>query len=395
MQNTLGPRIILDAPVVVSQAPIGLKDWGPWQFPAIQRLPDGRLQIGYHIAEDSASAYGTAQGVTISDDNGQSWKEVKADEALPSCSWTSKTLILPNGDLLHQVQLKSRKLEDIQEKLPLSFTTCTGGYGEKITLYSAEKMPKELAGYRFSRFKKGIGKWIEETADVNMPGAVRGVTSGVLTFPWIHRIKIAPDGTLWGISHSRRVVDGVLQKYTAVCIIRSLDNGRTWNLLSEIAYQPDKKADRFWDKREGFTEPNITFLPDGSIFCLIRTTDGKGVGPLYMSRSTDNGKTWNTPAVFDDSGVWPALLTLKNGVTLASYGRPGLYIRATDDPADKSWGCKVAIVNPGELHKDTCSYSDLIALNGQSALIVYSDFNYPDKQGKPRKTILVRKITLK
>lgn len=397
MQKT-NVQITLGNPVVVSQAPLDTRTWGPWQFPAVQRTFDGRLQIGYHMAVDSTTAYGTAPGVAVSDDDGDSWQEDPTAENAPS--WTSKTLMLPNGDLLRQVPLRSRKAADIQDKLPPPLTTLAGSYGAKTVLYLAEKMPRELSGRRFSRRAKGAGTWVEETAQVNIPGEVRGVTSegsdatgGVLVFPWIHRIKIGPDGSLWGYGHSIRVVDGALQKKMVVQFLHSRDSGRTWDLLSEILYQPDPNADKSWNKREGFTEPDITFLPDRSIFCLMRTTDGGGIGPLYASRSTDNGKSWSQPTVFDDLGVWPVLLTLENGVTLASYGRTGFYIRATGDAAGNSWDPRVTVVNPGQLYTDTCSYSDLIALDRHTALVVYSDFNYPDRQGKPRKTILVRKIT--
>ena len=396
MQKT-NVKITLGEPVVVSQAPLGTRTWGLWQFPAIQRAPDGRLQIGYQIAADSTTTYGIPPGLAVSDDDGNSWREDQAGENAPS--WTSKTLVLPNGDLLCQVPLRSRKVAEIQEKLPPSLTSLAGSYGAKTVLYLAEKMPKELAGWRFARLAKGTGTWVEETAQVNIPGEVRGVTSegsdatgGVLVFPWIHRIKIGPDGSLWGYSHSLRMVDGSLQKKLVVQFLHSRDSGRTWDLLNEIPYQPDPSADPLWDKREGFTEPEIVFLPDRSILCLMRTTDGNGIGPLYASRSTDNGKTWSKPTVFDDLGVWPVLLNLENGLTLASYGRPGFYIRATNDAAGRSWGPRITVVNPGQVYADTCSYSDLIALDRQTALVVYSDFNYPDHQGKPRKTILVRKI---
>ena len=83
----------------------------------------------------------------------------------------------------------------------------------------------------------------------------------------------------------------------------------------------------------------------------------------------------------------------KNGVTLASYGRPGLFLRATNGPAGRAWGSSATVVHPGVMGSDTCSYSDLVALDDHSALISYADFNYPDEEGKPRKAILVRKIT--
>ena len=163
-------------------------------------------------------------------------------------------------------------------------------------------------------------------------------------------------------------------------ILRSTDSGRTFDLWSEIPYAPDAAVDPKAATRNGFTEPTVCFLPDGSVLCLMRTTDGGGPGPLYSARSTDNGKTWSQPAVFDDLGVWPQMLRLKNGVTLAVYGRPGLYVRATADPAGLRWAQRVTIVPPGAIHTETCSYAALLPLSDDRALLAYSDFNLPNQR---------------
>ena len=39
------PRLVLHEPVVVARGPVDLRHWGPWQFPGIQRLPDGRILV--------------------------------------------------------------------------------------------------------------------------------------------------------------------------------------------------------------------------------------------------------------------------------------------------------------------------------------------------------------
>jgi hypothetical protein len=150
-----------------------------------------------------------------------------------------------------------------------------------------------------------------------------------------------------------------------------------------------------WDARDGFSEPQIALLPDGSILAFLRTTDGNGVGPLYWTRSLDGGDTWMPPAVFDHLGVWPQVQVLKNGVILVAYGRPGLFLRSAIDPAGKRWGMRRAIVEPGELGQDTCSYASLLALPDGGALIAYSDFHVLGPNGQPRKTILVRRIEIR
>ena len=387
MANVETLRVKLGKPSVVSQAPVEVKRWGPWQFPHIERLVDGRLHVEYHIEADSATAYGLPRGHATSSDDGMTWQVVKDVEAAGG-------LLLPNGDRLLSAVLPSRRIEEVD--LPEPIGEVRVAYRVAYTYYRATDVPRDLDGWRFYRLPAGQAEWIEETATVRIPGAIRVTTEGVFVFPWFHqyRLLVAPKGSLWSVIHTKRIVAGRLQDKLNVLFLRSTDQGHTWDVLSEILYQPDRVADPQCDEREGFTEPEFNFMPDDSVLCLIRTTDGVGVGPMYWSRSVDNGKTWSEPRVFDDRGVWPQLLTLKNGVTLAAYGRPGLYVRATADPSGLAWATRVAVVEPGKVGTDTCSYSGLLALDGDTALLAYSDFNYPDEQGHKRKTILVRTVTV-
>lgn len=379
------PHISFSEPSVVSQAPQDVTRWGPWQFPYIERLSDGRLHVRYHIAADSATAYGLPNGHAVSSDQGQTWETVQSIDAPGG-------LLLPSGDRLRSVALPSKRREEVHLPEPIAETR--GTYRVQYVHYRAEDVPPDLDGWRFARLAARGGGWVEETAAVHIPGAVRTVAEDVLVFPWLYqdRLRVARDGSLWATLHAKRMVGGKLQEKHRVLFLRSTDEGHTWDLQSEIPYQPHPSADPFASQRDGFTEPEFNFMPDGSILCLIRTTDGLGVGPMYVARSTDGGRAWTRPTVYDDCGVWPQLLTLGNGVTLAAYGRPGLYARATADPSGQAWETRQAVIEPGEIGKDTCSYADIIALDERTALLVYSDFNYPDAQGRGCKTILTRKI---
>jgi hypothetical protein len=379
-------------PVIVSQAPANLHSWGPWQFPAIQRLPDNRLAVGYHVEADSATAYGKPAGMSISSDEGRTWQS-PAPNDIP-ISANAIIFTLPNGDLLRQVPLRSVDPVTVQDKLPASIGKIFGGYRNEIVAFNATEMPSDLAGYRFARLPAGSNTWQEEHATVTLPGAIRSIYMGVLTFPWMHRISQAPNGSLWGIIYVKRFLNNKISPYYEAVFLHSTDHGHTWHCRSTIPYHPTPSADSFAQNRDGFTEPNLAFLPDGTLLCLLRTTDANGIGPLYIAHSTDDGLTWSTPTPFDDCGVWPALVTLKNGVTLSTYGRPGLYLRATNDPSGKNWDNRIAVVEPTEYQKDTCSYSDLLAISDHEALLAYSNFNCPDANGKPCKTILVRKISI-
>lgn len=379
-------KYFFDDPIVISQAPSEIRNWGPWQFPTIQRLPDQRLQIKFKLGKDSAKAYGAQAGGAFSSDNGQTWSRMEPVAE----SFLAKIVKLPNGDLLRHFRQTPVEMESIQDQLPPEIGRVKHSYiDEEYIFYRAAEMPPEAGGWLFQRKPAGSNAWQDELAQVNLPGELRYSIEGVIPRSWFRRIRPAPDGSLWAIHYTRRTVNGAFRPKLAPFFMRST-KGRVWDFISEIEYQPDPEKDPLWDQRQGFTEPDIAFLPDGSIFCLMRTTDGNGIGPSYQARSTNGGKTWTKPQVFDDLGVLPTLLQLKCGVLVAAYGRPGLFLRATDDP--QAWYPRVPLVKPLDKQADTCSYADMLALDDHTFLVVYSDFNHPNRAGKPCKTILLRRV---
>jgi hypothetical protein len=99
--------------------------------------------------------------------------------------------------------------------------------------------------------------------------------------------------------------------------------------------------------------------------------------------------------VFDEIGVLPQITRLACGVTLATYGRPIIYLKATDDESGGEWTEHIEIgISPSD-HDRSCCYTRLLPIDDKSALLVYSDFNFSEKaSGEPKKSILVRKITI-
>jgi len=71
-------------------------------------------------------------------------------------------------------------------------------------------------------------------------------------------------------------------------------------------------------------------------------------------------------------------------------------IRTTCDPSGRQWAPRITLIDPGSdnphTNTHTCAYSGLIALSDTQALLVYSEFKYPDAQGRPCKTLLSRFI---
>ena len=173
--------------------------------------------------------------------------------------------------------------------------------------------------------------------------------------------------------------------------LRSDDNAKSFEAVGQILYEPPytNTVDSF--KRFGFGEPSIQFIDEENGFSILRVTDGVGVAPSYISYTKDGGASWSDPEYFDDRGVLPQSTLLENGVVLAGYGRPGLFVRPY---FEGKWFDRVAVVEPGDLHTDTCSYCSIEPISGDTALIIYSKFQYPDEKGMPRKTILCRKVTV-
>jgi hypothetical protein len=385
----------LSRPVTVVMAPPEVRRWGPYQFPSLSRLPDGRILVSFHVEADSATAYGLPPARAASADEGKTWTLLPREAPAAGASDLDPSVLLTNGDRLKVKTLRSRKASEF--RLPEKPFAQVFNYGLPTAIYRVEDLPAECAaGWMLYRLPAGHAKWREERATVRLTGEVRCVAEGVMWFPWLFpQMVVAPDGALWAVNYTlRRVVDGRFQKKCPMTVLRSTDAGRSWDIWSEIPYAGISAADPKAGKRAGFTEPYVCFMPDGSALALMRTTDGEGPGPMYWARSTDGGKTWSQPAVFDDLGVSPQMLALKSGVTLAVYGRPGLYVRATADPAGLRWEKRVTVVEPGRIGTDTCSYAALLPLNDHTALVAYSNFNLRNPDGKRCKGIQVRAVTV-
>ena len=386
-------KLRISDPIVVAAGPeSATTGWGFYQFPDIERLSDGRLMIAYADSADTIDAYGAERGCYVSSDEGKTW--IKANErALDPL----RGLLLDNGD---RVQFIEQDSVFITEDMVLPPAVATVG---KSSYHRADEMPESICPrtwvLRCVSEEHPEGK--DELVKLNWPDMLIRSGSGVVVppQPW-GRLRKDADGVLWMPTFAAGFdpKTGAFNPYLNTYVLRSADNGKSWDLVDTLVYRPEEHLDDFlaYD-REGYNENNIAFAPDGSYIRLVRSDGvfGRIKGTLYLVRSEDKGMTWGEPVAFDDRGVWPQLLTLKCGVTLASYGRPGFFIRATEDPACALWEERIRLVEDGtKMHKSTCSYSDMIALDDRTAGLVYTDFTVKDENGIARKTVLFRTITV-
>lgn len=426
--------------------------WGWVQFPNLYAMRNGNIGMCFHDDYDNwVSLDGdSTERWLVSRDGGVSWENATEEDK------DMMGVVLPNGDVIRSYPNPPTSLKGVKEA-PLAFgnvrTPADSRIPEKsndpkqlphpITVrcdvwqliykvYWLDTVPDELVEKRlcFHRLKNGETKaekyytmpdWKYRTVQSFEPRHPKRTdiedvmlnNAGLYT---CRDIKVAPDGSLY-LAHYRpdgaNPFTGVYEGTYNTYILRSVDNGDTWKLISYIPYKnPDEENDPFAHLKGGFPEPTLEFMPDGSILCILRTCDvfsgDVEWGPTYITRSTDGGVTWEQPKYFKDRGALPKLLQMKNGVTLAVITRPGIYVYASDDSgrtwsepleimtdADRSHLANVPPKKP-DFHQwaGSCCNCSIYPLSDNKALLAFSDFYTPDENGVKRKGIKTVEIII-
>ncbi len=360
--------------------------WGRFCFPGIGRWDDGAICVSYSVSADSAASYGRAPGVAVSRDGGKTW-------SAHTGKWGVRGLLLPNGD---RIAVSTPKPYPVAElKLPKPVGERISSYAKmEYTLYRLDELQPKLRTIRMMRFPNGSTEPRTEHAALWDPQALRYSLHDLFTIVWWGNLHVAPDGSVLAGIYPGLMAreDGSADLKVHVFFYRSTDFGHSWKIQGRILYQPDLKLDPRGDQRDGFHEPAFVVLEDGSLLCVMRTTDGIGIGPMYACWSKDLGKTWSKPKVIAPNGVLPKLLRLDNGVLVLSSGRPGVQLRFSADGKGREWTDPHELVPiTSENHSaDTCGYTSLLATCPDRFLIVNPHFKHDVGDGQTRKAILVR-----
>jgi len=388
--------VTIGEPIVVAQGPnyddVG---WGPFQFPEAYITDDSKIVVFVNTGYDVTSDYEKPKQFFISSDDGETWTEAGQDFSVGMGYTGAK---MSNGK--NFAGFKPKNAYD---------STFLNNYTAKVSsgwqfLYLADEIPEfsnQIVGREYDPQTKTINEF---TATVNWPympvnqlnGKCMPLDAYFGLMP-LNNIMQLSDGKLIAVMYcngfnsetGELVTSGV---YSNIYFFTSEDCGRTWDYYSQIL-----ATEKFvMSGGEGFDEPSMLKRADGSYVILMRTGSGK---PSYIARSVDSCKTWSEPVVFDDIGVYPQMLALNCGVTFASYGRPGVYLRWTEDESALVWNEPISLgINNDvkDMLKATCGYTSLVALDDNTALVFYTDFNYPSLTdgSKTVKTLLVRKITV-
>lgn len=395
-------QIDISEPSVVAQGKN--TGWGNYQFPEICFTQNGSVYATWAMRPDDVEAYeGKTYGEAVSDDLGLTWREPNEGDIL---TWG---IPLKDGKLFKGFQRqyafasdyiknytplaihKGRKyhfLEDIKE-----YESTLEGVMRDPDTGEESLFPIDLKWKNLSLIEYADGRLLPTAYMMAVCGAAPRILrlSDGLYFATYH----------WSFDINAKSRADIIDPYLdySVFVFRSADEAKTWECISQIT--PDGDVHRTDDGYEGFCEPQLELMADGSVAVLMRSGSPRGPHdpkryPSYIAHSTDNCRTWSKPEVFDEIGVLPQITRLGCGVTLATYGRPIIYLKATDDPSGKEWAEHIEIGLSPSSHDRSCCYTRLLPIDDHSALLIYSDFNYPDKiSGEPKKSVLVRKITVK
>lgn len=378
-------------PVVVAQGEVGDNAWGHFQFPRLMYTQDGYIRASWAYGTDTIEYKGSS-GRMISTDGGQSWV------SSAGYSIVSSENLMPNGKYFAGFVGKGAHKVDYLDNYTPAFTW------DDYKLFFAEDLPENEDTLVYAtEYDPETGETSRFLVTVNWPYAPIVQYPGKMVYPMTQtfslsgRSVITIDNVLYyclytsgfdSTAASREEAVSPYCEFSSVYLFKSTDCGRTWDFLSQLS--TDGLLGNF---TEGLNEPEMTVMPDGSIIMLMRSGSRS---PCYITRSTDLCQTWSDPVEFDTIGVFPQLLTLDCGVTLATYGRPNMKLRATSDPTGLTWKPPMNLDSllAGGMEDTSCYYTDLLALDEYTALWIYSDFMYPNENGTPVKSIITRTITV-
>ena len=422
-------KVTLHEPVPVHVAPVNAatQKWGVCAIPLMWQYPDGRHIIMVNGHQDTNSPYYEQEvkdAYYASSDGGKTWLPVENGEALkPPFSGAEP----PYVRLSDGTWLNLRMQEDLQP--------VTGEPIKKILsanreihdyVYRWGDLPEEAKAFRFVTYDAAGKETGSFPAQLDFPELETSVIGdGILTdgqavleteympiqaprlcaYRVIHGIQPLPDGTLGGMTYGQDP-DIADRPFENVYMVISEDGGKTWKKRGTVGIF-DAEMDL------GYTYENtMTVAPNGDLLVIMRTEhcvprDIQRRTDAMFSRSTDMGRTWSKPVPLTDSSVTPHLVTLKNGVIVLVYGRPGVHmIYSTDN--GYTWSEPVTIIGKtlkehealGDDYMD-CKYWNmdtyantfLSVVSDDTVLLCYNDMKYQTGDGLDHRATMAGRIT--
>lgn len=331
------PKVTATVSAAERLSPEGRREW----FPRLFNLPDARI-LQYDVLADDRTD--SIQGEYLSayrvgDESGRNFVETAPPRHY------GFPVVLGNGT----VRL-------------FSFINWLEGSGSTQRAAVADFDPVAL-------------QWIDRPdAIINLPRRGFEKVPGVSGMTIDRSVLLQPDGSLIATMYGRYEPDEPFN----CTLIRSADDGANWDYLSTIAFDPNAGRERQGVGYEGFCEPVLTRVKDGSLLAVMRTGAFEN---MFQTRSLDEGKTWSPPENMGLKSVDPDLCLMRNGWLACTYGRPGLFITFSPDGCGYSWTAPQLVFSGPRVHgreNSTC-YSGVREIADGRLLVVYDE----NAQGSP------------
>lgn len=398
-------KIKVHKPVLIAQSADAPILWGGYQIPRLRIDDQKRIFVKFNNRMDSVDTYSVEHldPVFVSTDGGETFSETTNEE------WIKAATTMPNGekiDFIHENHITEYpELPPLPEYRKNIYTV------EELNPILGEKIEKSIKIYRIVngeiRKEKANFIWknmpVEYVPNKRLSKVIVGYDERPLLFD--------ENNVMWITCYCKALrEDGKpISGRCATHILKSEDFGHTFEYVSSIPYMEHYNREGTVHI-EGFNETALILLGNGRMAAIIRSGTQSSKDPgnpetkpspyIFITRSSDNGKTWETPKPLYDFGVQPRAIKFPNGPHLMSSGRPGVYIRASYDENAEIWDEPIFVLKvPDEerwtgYYNYSCSNTDLKLYDEKTAFIAYSDFTMNDKDGRKLKSIMVSKITL-
>jgi len=437
MKTIADVRIIPGKSTVVACGPPGENRWGFYQFPDMWRAPGREIFLAMNVGHDCEIGQHEPSWLFVSRDDGKTWTRIpyeQVDQSPPAVTFSDGSQVaFGETHYIYHVHSYGPYQQPWQwwRCKELGVEPCSGLIWDAYDNYQwlvyrypdlpekARQMPMAWRKSKNDPWQKGhcildapemllggLGRpwWWDEKGNRMYEDIPPRIFRA-----WPRDVVVMPDDTLlWVYCSVHPASLGRKYMYWKVDLFASTDRGRTWKHRGVIADDTDLTTDGY-----SGSEHSLQVMPNGDLYCVMRTELGDHQDStqwLAASRSTDGGFTWSKPVEIAPFSVTPIMFTLANGMVALTYGRPGVYVRASGD-SGKTWTDALPVVGPSEaeLMKDkwwkvrydhistnkiSCGNLGAVVTGSDRFLLAYSDFHHRNEKGEDCKAVLVREFAI-
>jgi hypothetical protein len=364
--------------------------WGQYMFPQIAKLRNGMVVVQVYVGGDSPG--GRNYLYYLSDDQGKTWRHITVYDDTAEKPANEIALRLADGEELRGPLDRDYPSLDL-EGLDVP------RYGGMVRLGD---LPNEKQGIPIYTRKPGQEDWTREMAYWDPDLLIDGKLPSPIQTSEAHAVHL-PNGSLVTAVWRQAVMsdlrpDGSLNKEGENHQIwRSDDRGRTWKVAGTIPRL------RWWTDyphppADATVRAHLLALPSGRWIAAYRTQGlhYSSGGPLVISSSDDEGKTWSKPRAIRLPGCNPLGIVLKNGVAVLSYQRPGVFLTFCGDGLGERWGNDVTLVKAWrhQRNENSCCNGSFVVTGPDRFIYAYSKWDVPDPWGQPRQAVIAQEFVV-